>query len=286
MTDTAHDIAKALGVVPPFADQQAVEAEIKHRIRFIQETLRQSGLETLVLGISGGIDSTLAGRLAQLAVEGLRQETGQAKYRFIALRLPYQTQQDAAEAQAALDFIRADESHEINMADPVMDLVRQIPQLEPLTAARRDFVVGNVKARCRMVAQYAVANATNGLVIGTDHAAEAVMGFYTKFGDGAADLTPLAGLVKGQIRAMASHLGASDALVYKVPTADLEDLRPGKPDEESYGVSYDQIDAFLHGQEVDEEIRERIIRAYRSSDHKRRMPLAPAEKPTTSPEQN
>lgn len=277
MTNTAHEIAKALGVIPPFADRQALEAEIKLRIRFIQETLRQSGLETLVLGISGGIDSTLAGRLSQLAVEGLRKETGEKKYRFIALRLPYQTQQDAEDAEAALDFIRPDERLEINMAGSVMDLAHQVPQLESLTAARRDFVVGNIKARCRMVAQYAVANATNGLVIGTDHAAEAVMGFYTKFGDGACDLTPLAGLVKGQIRAMASQLGAPDSLVHKIPTADLEDLRPGKPDEEAYGVSYEQIDAFLHGQEVDESVKERIIRAWKSSAHKRQMPLTPAD---------
>lgn len=277
MTNTAHEIAKALGVISPFADRQALEAEIKHRIRFIQETLRQSGLETLVLGISGGIDSTLAGRLAQLAAEGLRKETGEDRYRFIALRLPYQTQQDAADAKAALDFIRPDERLEINMAGSVMDLARQVPQLESLAAARRDFVVGNIKARCRMVAQYAVANATNGLVIGTDHAAEAVMGFYTKFGDGACDLTPLAGLVKGQIRAMAHQLGAPDSLVHKIPTADLEDLHPGKPDEEAYGVSYEQIDAFLHGQEVDESVKERIIRAWKSSAHKRRLPLTPAD---------
>lgn len=81
-----------------------------------------------------------------------------------------------------------------------------------------------------MVAQYAMANARNGLVIGTDHAAEAVMGFFTKFGDGACDLAPLSGLVKGQVRALASRLGAPESLVNKVPTADLEELQPGKPD--------------------------------------------------------
>lgn len=276
MTDTAQEIAKALGVIPPFTDQKSIKAETEKRIRFIQQSLRQSGLETLVLGISGGVDSTLAGRLAQLAVEGLRQESNEDKYRFIALRLPYKTQQDAAEAEAALDFIRADESHEINMADSVLGLAGQIPHLEALADSRRDFVLGNIKARCRMVAQYAVANATNGLVIGTDHAAEAVMGFYTKFGDGAADLMPLAGLVKHQIRAMAGFLGAPDSLVNKVPTADLEELHPGKPDELAYGVSYAQIDAFLHGQPLDEEAKSRILRAYESSAHKRSLPLAPA----------
>src|SRR3546814_2285665 len=75
----------------------------------------------------------------------------------------------------------------------------------------------------RMVAQYTIANARQGLVIGTDHAAEAVMGFFTKFGDGACDLAPLSGLVKNQVRAIARDFGAPESLVEKVPTADLED---------------------------------------------------------------
>ncbi len=97
-----------------------------------------------------------------------------------------------------------------------------------------DFVLGNTKARMRMVAQYTIAGASGGLVIGTDHAAEAVMGFFTKFGDGACDLAPLSGLVKNQVRAIARHFGAPESLVEKVPTADLEDLSPGKPDEASH----------------------------------------------------
>jgi NAD+ synthase len=113
------------------------------------------------------------------------------------------------------------------------------------------------------------------LVIGTDHAAEAVMGFFTKFGDGACDLAPLSGLVKGQVRAIAQQLGAPEHLVFKVPTADLEELRPGKPDEEAHGVSYGQIDAFLHGQEVSAEAYAIIVRTYDNSQHKREQPLAP-----------
>ena len=142
-------------------------------------------------------------------------------------------------------------------------------------ARRRDVVLGNVKARTRMVAQYALANATGGLVIGTDHAAEAVMGFFTKFGDGACDLAPLSGLVKGQVRAIAAHLGAPAELVHKTPTADLEDLAPGRPDEAAYGVTYDQIDAFLHGHPVDPHAFQRIVTAYEASGHKRAQPLTP-----------
>ena len=126
-----------------------------------------------------------------------------------------------------------------------------------------------------MVAQFAIANANNGLVIGTDHAAEAVMGFFTKFGDGACDLAPLSGLVKGQVRAIAKYLGAPLHLVQKTPTADLEELRPGKPDEEAHGVTYAEIDAFLHGEKVSEAAYATIVRTYDNTRHKRELPLVP-----------
>ncbi|OHC26379.1 MAG: NAD(+) synthase [Pseudomonadales bacterium RIFCSPLOWO2_12_59_9] len=275
MTNRQAEIAAALGVVPPFADEAAVLAEIQRRKSFIKNCLRNAGLKVLVLGISGGVDSLTAGRLAQLSVEELRAETGDAGYRFIAVRLPYHVQHDEDDAQASLQFIRADVEDTVNIAASVRGLGEQVSHLQQLSEARRDFVVGNIKARLRMVAQFAIANANNGLVIGTDHAAEAVMGFFTKFGDGACDLAPLSGLVKGQVRAIAQQLGAPENLVFKVPTADLEELRPGKPDEESHGVSYAQIDAFLHGQDVGAEAYAIIVRTYDNSQHKRELPLAP-----------
>lgn len=275
MSSRQAEIATALNVVPPFADEAALLAEIERRKTFIKDCLRNAGLKVLVLGISGGVDSLTAGRLAQLSVEELRNETNDTEYRFIAVRLPHGTQHDEHDAQASLQFIRADEEDTVNIADSVYGLGEQVTHLQKLTAARRDFVVGNIKARVRMVAQFAIANANNGLVIGTDHAAEAVMGFFTKFGDGACDLAPLSGLVKGQVRAIAKQLGAPQNLVFKVPTADLEELRPGKPDEEAHGVSYAEIDAFLHGQPVRDEAYAIITRTYDNSRHKRELPLAP-----------
>ncbi|MDP3847417.1 MAG: ammonia-dependent NAD(+) synthetase [Pseudomonas sp.] len=275
MTNRQAEIAAALSVVPPFADEAAVLAEIQRRKSFIKNCLRNAGLKVLVLGISGGVDSLTAGRLAQLSVEELRAETGDADYRFIAVRLPHNTQHDEDDAQASLQFIHADLEDTVNIAASVLGMTSAVSDLESLSAARRDFVVGNIKARIRMVAQFTIANANNGLVIGTDHAAEAVMGFFTKFGDGACDLAPLSGLVKGQVRAIAQQLGAPETLVFKVPTADLEELRPGKPDEESHGVSYAQIDAFLHGQDVGAEAYAIIVRTYDNSQHKRELPLVP-----------
>jgi NAD+ synthase len=130
-----------------------------------------------------------------------------------------------------------------------------------------------------MIAQYAVAGASHGLVIGTDHAAEALMGFFTKFGDGACDLAPLTGLNKRRVRALARSFGAHDALVYKTPTADLESLAPLKPDEAAFGVSYDEIDDFLEGKRVSDTAYEVILGQYRSTMHKRSLPADPLTEP-------
>ena len=275
MNHRQSEIATALNVTPPFADTAALVAEIDRRKAFIKQCLGSARLKVLVLGISGGVDSMTAGRLAQLSVEELRAATGDKDYRFIAVRLPHHVQNDEQDAAASMRFIRADVEETVNIAGAVSGLAEQVGGLRGLIDARRDFVLGNAKARIRMVAQYTIANACNGLVIGTDHAAEAVMGFFTKFGDGACDLAPLSGLVKGQVRAIARHLGAPEPLVEKVPTADLEELRPGKPDEESHGVTYVQIDAFLHGQKVDDAVCATIVRTYDNTRHKRELPFVP-----------
>lgn len=270
-----QEIAAALNVCAPFDGAAAIQAEIDRRVAFIQQCLRESGLKTLVLGISGGVDSTTAGLLAQRAVEGMREAGEGDDFRFIAVRLPYQVQHDEDEAQIAVDSIKPDECHTVNIGAAVQALTRATEALDDLTPEMRDFVVGNTKARMRMVAQYTIANARQGLVIGTDHAAEAVMGFFTKFGDGACDLTPLAGLVKHQVRELAAALGAPEQLVKKVPTADLEELSPGKPDEDAHGVSYQNIDAFLQGRAVPDEAARIIIDTYDKSAHKRQLPKEP-----------
>ncbi|MCD5991202.1 MULTISPECIES: ammonia-dependent NAD(+) synthetase [Pseudomonas] len=268
-------IAEQLKVQPPFADENALQAEVARRIVFIQDCLTNARLKTLVLGISGGVDSLTAGLLAQRAVEELRTTTGDDSYQFIAVRLPYLVQHDEHEAQASVDFINPDVRHTVNIGGAVKAMASEIKAFEGKNASAVDFVLGNTKARMRMVAQYTIAGAHQGLVIGTDHAAEAVMGFFTKFGDGACDLAPLSGLVKNQVRAIARHFGAPESLVEKVPTADLEDLVPGKPDEASHGVTYAEIDAFLHGEPVREEAFKIICETYAKTQHKRELPYAP-----------
>lgn len=197
-------IAHELGVNLAFDAQ----AEVTRRVDFLCTYLIQVGMDCLVLGISGGVDSTVAGRLCQLAAAKARSQRAPA--RFVAMRLPYGLQADEQDAQRALAFIEPDEVLTVNI-QPASDSMLASLKASGQTferAAQEDFILGNIKARQRMIAQYAVAGARRGLVVGTDHAAEAVMGFFTKFGDGACDLAPLSGLTKGRVRELASHLGA------------------------------------------------------------------------------
>ncbi|MEU2659346.1 ammonia-dependent NAD(+) synthetase [Streptomyces sp. NPDC007325] len=276
MTDPAptarqHQIARDLQVSGSFDPA----AEIERRVAFLTERLTGTGLRSLVLGISGGVDSTTAGRLCQLAVERARAAGHDAT--FYAMRLPYGVQADERDAQTALGFIRADQVLTVDIK-PASDAALDAALAAGVgfrDAHHQDFVHGNIKARQRMIAQYAVAGAQDGLVVGTDHAAEAVSGFFTKFGDGAADLVPLTGLTKRRVRAVAAELGAPDGLVWKVPTADLETLDPGKPDEDALGVTYDDIDDFLEGKPVGEAAHAAIVRRYDLTEHKRQLPIAP-----------
>ncbi|MFI5533144.1 ammonia-dependent NAD(+) synthetase [Kitasatospora sp. NPDC051853] len=266
-----QEIARDLEVAEVFE----AEAEIERRVAFLAERLTSTGLRSLVLGISGGVDSTTAGRLCQLAVERARAAGHRAE--FYAMRLPYGVQADEKDAQLALSFIKADHVLTVDVK-PASDAMLAAVLDSGTTfrdAHHQDFLLGNVKARQRMIAQYAVAGAHDGLVVGTDHAAEAVSGFFTKFGDGAADLVPLTGLTKRRVRAVADALGAPTELVWKVPTADLENLAPGKADEDALGVTYDEIDDFLEGKPVDTASFEKIVNRYRLTDHKRRLPIAP-----------
>ncbi|MGV3001671.1 ammonia-dependent NAD(+) synthetase [Vibrio sp. E150_018] len=258
--------------VLPIIDAQF---EITRRVSFIKKKLQQSGCKSLILGISGGVDSTSCGRLAQLAVNQLNTENNTTDYQFIAVRLPYGDQKDEDEAQVALSFIQPTHSISVNIKAGVDGLHAASHEalngtgLLPSDPAKVDFVKGNVKARARMVAQYEVAGYVGGLVLGTDHSAENITGFYTKFGDGACDLAPLFGLSKRQVRQVAAELGAPEILVNKVPTADLEELAPQKADEDALNLTYDQIDDFLEGKPVTQEVIERLVGIYKSTQHKR-----------------
>ncbi|WKK68036.1 ammonia-dependent NAD(+) synthetase [Brochothrix thermosphacta] len=246
------------------------EEEIRVSVDFLKAYLvKHSFLKTLVIAVSGGQDSTLAGRIAQIAVSELREEA-QADVHLLAVRLPYGVQLDEADAQDALAFIGADELFTVNIKASVDATQAALAEAGVVLS---DFVKGNIKARERMVTQYGIAGARAGAVIGTDHAAEAITGFYTKYGDGGTDINPLFRLNKRQGRQLLEALGAPEHLYTKIPTADLEEDRPALSDEVALGVTYDEIDDYLEGKTVSAEAETKIESWYLKSEHKRHLPI-------------
>lgn len=265
MNDLQAEIIDTLGVRPSIDPA----LEVDRRVTFLCDYVRATGTKGFTLGISGGVDSTLAGKLAQLAAEKLR--AGGVDATFYAVRLPYGVQVDEADAAAAMDWIGADREVTINIKDATdgMEAAFEAGMGTQIT----DFNKGNVKARMRMIAQYAIAGDHGLLVIGTDHAAENITGFFTKFGDGAADILPLAGLNKRQNRQILQYLGAPEALWSKVPTADLLDGNPGRADEDELGITYDEIDDYLEGKQISDRAAANIELKWVRGRHKRMTPV-------------
>ncbi len=262
-----EEIIRQLGVKASINPQE----EIRKAVDFLKAYLRKhSFLKTYVLGISGGQDSTLAGKLAQMAIAELREEASDQAYQFIAVRLPYGVQADEADAQKALAFIAPDQTLTINIKAAVDG---QVEALQAAGVEISDFNKGNIKARQRMISQYAIAGQMAGAVIGTDHAAENITGFFTKFGDGGADILPLFRLNKRQGKALLKVLGADAALYEKVPTADLEDQKPGLADEVALGVTYQDIDDYLEGKLISKVAQATIEKWWHKGQHKRHLPI-------------
>ena len=236
MRELQAQIIREMGVKPNMTEEQARE-EVERRIQFICDSPGSHRKPRPGTGHQRRIDSTLAGRLCQLAVDRLNERGRTTE--FVAVRLPYRVQHDEEDAQEALRFIQPTRSLTFNIAEAVdgFDTAYTDATGEQIS----DFNKGNVKARARMIAQYAVAGGPGYLVVGTDHAAESITGFFTKFGDGGADLLPLAGLNKRQNQLLLRVLGASERLWAKPPTADLLDGVPGRTDEDELGLTYPQI---------------------------------------------
>ncbi|WP_318386523.1 ammonia-dependent NAD(+) synthetase [Enterobacter sp.] len=262
-----QEIIQALGVKPTINPEE----EVRRSVDFLKAYLTAHPfLKSLVLGISGGQDSTLAGKLCQLAISELRDETKDDSYQFIAVRLPYGVQADEKDCQDAIGFIQPDQVLTVNIKSSVLASEQA---LRDAGIELSDFIRGNEKARERMKAQYSIAGMSKGVVVGTDHAAEAVTGFYTKYGDGGTDINPLFRLNKRQGKQLLAHLNCPEHLWKKAPTADLEDDRPSLPDEAALGVTYENIDDYLEGKLLDEGTARIIEGWYLKTEHKRRPPI-------------
>lgn len=267
MTDLQKKIIEELKVLPEIDPA----TEVRRSVDFLKAYAKKHEfVKGFVIALSGGQDSTLTGKLVQIAVDELNEEVGSQKYSTIAVRLPYGVQQDEQDCEDAIQFIKPTKVIRVNIK-PAVDA--SVKSLEEAGIVLSDFAKGNEKARERMKVQYSIAAMESAVVVGTDHAAEAVTGFYTKYGDGGVDIVPIWRLNKRQGKQILDYLGCPKHLYLKTPTADLEDNRPALPDEVALGVTYEQIDDYLEGKEVSEEAREKIENHYLRTQHKRYMPI-------------
>lgn len=220
--------------------------------RFLKDYLASSKMDGYVLGLSGGIDSSLVAAIARKAV-------GKDKLFCYAIDIQ-------SNPKDILDATKVAKELDVNLK--VIDLTDTYHSyLNNLKG--EDFIrltKSNLKVRMRMVALFAFAQEKRSLVLGTDNADERYVGYFTKYGDGAADLLPIVHLTKKEVREAAKMYGLSDELVYRTPSAGLFE---GQTDEGEMGIKYDDLDNYLIGRQIDEKSKERIEYLHRISEHKR-----------------
>jgi NAD+ synthase len=259
-----QEIIKRLNAKPSID----VQEEIRKRTDFLKNMVRQTGTSGLLIAISGGVDSAVAAALSKKATDELTAEHGKP-YMTLGVFQPYGNQEDIEDSYAVAEAIGLSAKAETNIQDAVDEIALETEHALKALGIHRHLSrggKGNIKARTRMVVQYALANELNLLVVGTDHASEALTGFFTKWGDGAADVTPLSSLNKRQVRQLAEALGIPDRVIIKVPTAGLWE---GQTDENELGISYEDNCDYLEGKPVAPEVREKLEAIWRKTEHKR-----------------
>ncbi|EMA55564.1 NAD+ synthase [Halococcus salifodinae] len=260
--------------------ENELDARREHILQFVRETVDDAGADGAVLGLSGGIDSTLT---AYLAVEALGTDG------LHGLVMPSEVNDDANMSDAERVADDLDIAYDVIAIEPVVESFREAFPADLDTdsdSAALTTAVGNVRVRTRAIFNYFAANLENRIVLGTGNRSEALAGYFTKYGDQAVDCNPIGNLYKVQVRQLARHLGVPDDLVAKTPTAGMW---VGQTDEEEMGLSYDVLDAVLalhidgplsksatvRELAIDEAAVERVEGLVARSEHKRQMPPAP-----------
>lgn len=233
-------------------------AETEKRIQFIRQALADAHADGILFGNSGGKDSALVGILCKLACENTE-----------GIIMPCSSKRNFT--------IDKDDGMEVanqfGIKTRVLDLTAQKElSMENLSAIATlsDAAIANIAPRLRMISLYAVAASENRLVAGTGNASEFYMGYFTKWGDGAYDLNPIADLTATEIFEFLRYLKAPEAVITKAPSAGLFE---GQTDEEDMGVTYAAIDKYITTGQANEKDKAIIDRYHARSDHKRRDPL-------------
>ena len=230
--------------------------------KFVSDYLSETKMKQYVLGLSGGVDSSLVAAITKNAV---------GKDKLTCIMMPIESHpsdlEDAIDLanQLDLNYIVIDGSDSYH--ETVKQFEKQGIELDTATKA-------NLKVRIRMTILYAYAQKVGGLVIGTDNADERYTGYFTKYGDGGVDLLPICYLVKGEVVEACKLYGISDRLAERTPSAGLFE---GQTDETEMRVKYKDLDKYLLGEEIDETSKERIEYLHRISEHKRAPIPAPEE---------
>jgi len=243
----------------------------------MRRQLTASGARGFLVGLSGGLDSAVVARLAQLAAPG----------RVVAAILPCHSDPDDERDAALLAKHFSLMTTRIDLGESYDTLVRavqpglnalpeQLRAVAPADPLRGRVPLANMKPRLRMTALYFLANSLNHLVAGTGNRSELSIGYFTKYGDGGVDILPIGHLVKSEVRALARELNVPSAIIERTPSAGLW---IGQRDEEEMGFSYGDLERYLEDgpQGVSPALAMRIERLTRASDHKRTMPAVPGD---------
>jgi NAD+ synthase len=250
-------------------DLPSVETRIK---RFIKDYVEKCGAEGVVLGVSGGLDSSVVATLASLSLSG---------HKVLGIAMPEEETYNATDIQHA-KLLAKKFGFDLQIVD-ISPTLKTCFQTLPIYDATDKISKGNVKARIRMVYLYYYANKLNRLVCGTSDKSETMMGYFTKWGDAAADISPIMDLYKTQVRQLALHIGVPADIVAKPPSPGLW---PSQLAEKELGIKYETLDLILFGlehfmkpKEIAEQLNlpiklvEDVKRRWLATEHKRRLPL-------------
>ena len=239
-----------------------LEQYLKEIESFLKDYLEESRTEGYVLSLSGGVDSSLVAALTKEAV---------GKEKLMCIMIPIDSH--PSDLKDAIQLAKAFDLNYL-IIDGSESFHKTVEEFEHNGVALSTGSLANLKVRIRMTILYAYAQTHNYLVLGTDNWDEHYTGYFTKYGDGAADVMPIVHLLKREVVEAAKLLRVPDNLAERVPTAGLF---PGQTDESEMGILYKDLDNYLLGNKINEESQKRIEHLHRISEHKRNPIPSPKE---------